>query len=240
MTSPLLREVRASLKAASDPERARASLSFFKTKKGQYGAGDQFFGTSVPVIRRLAKRFRDLSFVEIDQLFASPWHEERLLVLIILVDRFRRAETPQKQKEVMDCYLSHLHRVNNWDLVDVSAPPLLGEWLLHRPKTLLTRLAHSSSLWERRIAMVSTLAFIRAGQSEEVFRLTKILLTDSHDLIHKAIGWMLREVGKCCGKGTLDTFLDLYASRLPRTALRYAIERHSPAERLAYLAKKRV
>lgn len=232
------REVKQALQRLTDPVRAKNLQRFFKTAPGQYGAGDRFFGLTVPMTRQLVKEFATLPLKEIDALLASAWHEERLLGLLILVRQFQKGDHDDRKK-IVGFYLAHTDRINNWDLVDATAPYILGQWLLTHPKAVLTRLAKSSSLWERRIAMVTTFAFIRAGDPSETFRLTKLLWNDREDLMHKAIGWMLREVGKHSGIGILDAFLKEYAAKLPRTALRYAIERHSLEERKNYLAIKR-
>jgi 3-methyladenine DNA glycosylase AlkD len=230
-------DIHAALRVRAKLERARVSQSFFKTGPGQYGEGDRFLGVSVPDTRDLIKPYADISLKTIDRLLHSVWHEERLLALLVLVHRFQRAKEEKVRKGIVEYYLSHTDRINNWDLVDTSAPHILGVWLLDHPKTVLTRLARSQSLWERRIAIVSTFTFIRTGKSEETFRIAEMLLADKQDLIHKAVGWMLREVGKCCGEEALDGFLEEYHDRLPRTTLRYAIERYAPDKKRRYLAK---
>lgn len=237
-TAQVHRDITKALTVFAHPERARVSRSFFKTGTGEYGEGDKFLGVSVPDTRRLVRTYRRLSLDEIESLLTSSWHEERLLGLLILVDQFKRATTEQEEKNIVDFYLAHTACVNNWDLVDTSAPAILGGWLLHRSREILTELAHSSVLWERRIAVVATLTFIREKSSEELFRLTKILINDTEDLIQKALGWMLREVGKKCGEEVLNEFLKEQKHRLPRTALRYAIERHSEEKRKSFLSKE--
>lgn len=214
---------------------------FFKTGPGQYGAGDVFLGLKVPVQRTIAGRYANLARTDIQRLLSSPIHEFRLIALLILIEQYERAKTAAERKTAVDFYLKNTRRINNWDLVDLSAPKILGDFLFQTNASrsgrvlLLEKLVASSNLWERRIAIISTYAFIRAGRSAETFRLAERLLGDKHDLIHKAVGWMLREVGKRAGEPQLKRFLDRNLSRLPRTTLRYAIERLRPAERQRYL-----
>jgi len=222
------------LAAAAEPERAKSSAWFFKTGKGQYGEGDQFLGITVPGQRKIALRNRDLEHSAIEKLLASKVHEHRFVALEILVAQFE-AGTPKERAEIYRFYLAHTAGINNWDLVDTSAPYIVGQYLLTRPRTILRKLAKSKNMWERRIAIVSTFAFIRAGQTEDTFAIAQALLADKHDLIHKAVGWALREAGKN-NPDLLLGFLDEHYGRLPRTALRYAIERFSPAERKRFLA----
>jgi 3-methyladenine DNA glycosylase AlkD len=225
------------LEAAADPGRAAALARFFKTGPGQYGEGDRFLGLTVPQIRRMAPAFREVPLVEIDRLLASPWHEARLLALILLVAKYGRAGAPRR-REIFDLYLRRTDRINNWDLVDASAPQIVGAHLMTRSRRTLHTLARSSSVWERRIAVVATLWFIRHGQYDDMLTLAGTLADDRHDLIHKASGWMLREIGKR-DEAVLRSFLDRHAGFLPRTTLRYAIERFPPATRRRYLAQPR-
>ena len=187
-----LTAVKKELAAAADPERARNSAWFFKTGKGEYGYGDRFIGLTVPVMRRIAHRYLHLPLADVEKLLASPIHEHRFAALEILVAQYEREHSPA----IFDFYLKHTEFVNNWDLVDTSAPYIVGQHLLTRPRKILYRLAKSRNLWERRIAVVSTMALIRAGKIEDTFAIAKLLLADDHDLIHKAVGWMLREAGK--------------------------------------------
>lgn len=225
-----LADLRKELTAAADPERAKNLAWFFKTGKGQYGYGDKFIGITVPVIRRIAHRYVALPLEEVGKLLASPIHEHRFAALEILVAKYKGNE-----QAVYDFYLKNTRWVNNWDLVDTSAPYIVGEHLLTRPRRVLYKLAKSRSLWEHRIAMVSTMPLIRAGQLEDTFAIAKILLSDDHDLIHKAVGWMLREAGKRDAPA-LVRFLEQHYERMPRTTLRYAIERFPAAERERILA----
>jgi 3-methyladenine DNA glycosylase AlkD len=236
--APTAALVRAALHAAHDPARALSSARFFKTGKGQYGEGDRFLGITVPGQRAIARAHRGLPLPEIEALLASPLHEERLTALVILVDAFERGDEAAR-RACFDLYCRNLAWVNSWDLVDSSAHLIVGEWLKGRDRKLLRRLARSTILWERRVAMVATLAFIRAGESEDAFQIATLLLGDGEDLMHKAVGWMLREVGKHVSEDALRGYLGEHAGAMPRTALRYAIERFPAEERKTWLAVKR-
>lgn len=230
------------LETLRDPERAAGSMAFFKTKKGQYGAGDVFLGIDVPNQRKLAKKYQNLPLSALQELLHSPYHEFRLTGLFILVLQYQKG-TFDAQKHIARFYFTHKERVNNWDLVDASAHHILGDYLLafetkNKGLHTLTELARSENLWDRRIAVVSSWAFTKAGNPKPIFLLTEYLLDDSEDLIHKAVGWMLREVGKCCGQEVLDEFLEDYAIRLPRTSLRYALEHHPTHKRLYFMNQK--
>ena len=218
-------DLKKELASAADPERARNLAWFFKTGKGQYGYGDRFIGLTVPTARRIAHRYLHLPLADVAKLLASPIHEHRFVALEILVAQYERGN-----QQVFNFYLKHTKFVNNWDLVDTSAPYIAGRHLLTRSRKILYRLAKSRNLWERRIAIVSTMTFIRAGEIDDTFAIAKLLLKDDHDLIHKAVGWMLRETGKQSAPA-LVRFLKQNYSALPRTTLRYAIERFSAAQR---------
>jgi 3-methyladenine DNA glycosylase AlkD len=209
---------------------------FFKTAPGQYAEGDIFAGIKVPVQRMIAKQFTDLSLDETQKALQSKIHEERLIALFILVIKFKKAEETEREK-IIDLYLNNLNHVNNWDLVDLSAPKLLGEWLLDKDREILFKLANSKNLWDRRISMLSTFRFIQCGEFVTTLRLSKILLNDKHDLIHKAVGWMLREIGKKDLQSEED-FLEVHYQKMPRTMLRYAIEKFPEPKRKAYLLGK--
>jgi 3-methyladenine DNA glycosylase AlkD len=228
-----LNAVRRRLQSLGDGEDAAFLQRFFKTAEGQYGAGDRFLGIRVPVTRRLAREFRDLPLEDVERLLYEPWHEARLLGVILLGERYARASEGERNA-IYKLYLGNTDRVNNWDLVDASAPYIVGTHLLERPRAILDKLARSKNLWERRIAIVATHKLIRAGQFDDTIRIATKLLDDPHDLIHKATGWMLREVGKYDPK-RLEAFLDEFAPRMPRTMLRYAIERMPAAQRRRYL-----
>lgn len=206
---------------------------YFKTLPGQYGEGDRFRGIRVPVLRRLAGTHREIPLERAERLLRSPWHEDRLLALLLLVGRYGR-EDEAGREDVYGLYLRNTHRVNNWDLVDLSAPHIVGAHLSRRPRSPLDLLARSGSLWERRIAILATLHFIRRGDFHWTLRIARKLLDDREELIHKAVGWMLREVGKR-DAAALEAFLDAHAARMPRTTLRYAIERLPEPKRLGYL-----
>jgi len=206
---------------------------FFKTAPGEYGEGDRFIGVRIPAQRTVCRDCRDAPLPAVQALLRSRIHEERSLALLILVDVFARAAAVDR-KAIYEQYLANTAFINNWDLVDASAAAIVGGYLADRSRAPLTRLAKSRALWERRIAMVATHYFIRRGDLEDTFRIADILLDDDHDLIHKAVGWMLREAGKRDG-AALRHFLDERAARMPRTMLRYAIERFPEAERQSYL-----
>lgn len=231
--------IRSSLRGLASPERERMSASFFKTSPGQYGHGDIFIGVRVPDIRQAIKPHAHLPLAEVESLLHSGIHEERLAALLVLVARFGRlvkAKDAKARQETVDFYLRNTASVNNWDLVDASAWQILGVHLIDKDRRLLRKLAESPSLWERRIAIVATFAFIREGESADACAIARLLLGDKHDLIHKAVGWMLREVGKRAGEEPLRAFLRRHAPAMPRTALRYAIERMDADERRAWLA----
>lgn len=233
-------DVSKALRAVATVERAKAGRWFFKTGKGEYGEGDQFLGVTVPDQRKIAKRFKNLPLTEVEKLITSPWHEERLTGIFILIDQFKRGDDKTK-KAIYDFYISHTKYVNNWDLVDSSAGYIVGPWLDGQPDKIkvLTGLAKSKLLWERRIAMISTLYFIVEKESvDEALTVVAILKNDRHDLIQKAVGWMLRELGKRVDEEVLTSFLDQNAATLPRTTLRYAIERLPKPTRTHYLNQK--
>ncbi len=223
------------LAALADADYARGFQRFFKTGPGEYGEGDRFHGIKVPPLRLAARQFHDLPHDEVKKLLDSPMHEERLLALLIWVGQFRRGK-PADQKRIYQSYLAATRRINNWDLVDSSAEHIVGAYLFERSRAPLARLARSKSLWERRIAIIATFHFIRRGEFSSTIELAERLLADQHDLIHKAVGWMLREVGKR-DEAVLRRFLDEHRHHMPRTALRYAIERFAPSTRAAYLAR---
>ena len=229
-----LKALRAELHALGSPARARSSLRFFKTGPGEYGEGDKFLGLTVPEIRALARKYRNLSDEDALELLDSPWHEERLVALVLLVGSYERGDEARR-KSIHRSYLANARHINNWDLVDLSAAQIVGQHLRAADIALLEKLARSGNLWERRIAIVCTLAFIRQDEFRPTLKISAMLLRDEHDLLHKAAGWMLREVGKRDRK-TLDTFLKKHYHSMPRTMLRYAIERHPEAIRKRYLA----
>ena len=228
-----------SMVSQADPSQVAGLSRFFKTGPGQYGEGDNFLGIKVPVTREVVKEcWRKVGFDELEVCISSEYHEVRLAALLTLVEIFKHAKkNPALQQQCIDFYLSHTAYINNWDLVDLSCYPLLGEWLLDKDRTLLYDLARDGkTLWEQRIGIVSTMTFIRHGQLQDTFDIADILLHHPHDLIHKAVGWLLREAGKR-DKPALESYLQPRYSTMPRTMLRYAIERFPEAERQQYLAK---
>ncbi len=224
-----------SLLKVKSTSKAKVSKGFFKTGKGQYGEGDVFIGVSVPLCRKVALKFKDLSLYEVKKLISYKYHEVRQTGFFILVYQFQKGDSVSR-KRIYNFYITSLKYCNNWDLVDLSCYKIVGDFLLHKDKTMLYRLAKDSSLWKRRVAIVSTYAFIKKNMYDDTLRLAEVLLHDKEDLIHKAVGWMLREVGK---KDTqvLKSFLDIHKIYLPRTTLRYAIERFSLKERAHYIQK---
>jgi 3-methyladenine DNA glycosylase AlkD len=221
------------LDSLADPRHAAVLQRFFKTGPGQYGEGDRFRGLRVPVLRKIARKYRHLSLAEIEQLLQSTFHEDRLLALLILIDHYYRRDDAGRDG-IHRFYLDHTGWVNNWDLVDVSAPHLVGHYLMDRSKDPLTRLAASRVMWERRMAIIATFHFIKQGDYDDTLRVARLLLGDPEDLIHKAVGWMLREVGKREVEAA-EAFLQAHYRNMPRTMLRYAIERFPEARRQAYL-----
>lgn len=221
------------LKALANKEQAAISQRFFKTGPGEYGEGDVFLGIKVPVLRKLAKEFNDLSLKEAEALLTSDIHEERLLALLILIRRFERGDDVTREA-IYDLYLKNTSSINNWDLVDLSAQHIVGSYLTAKSKAPLYRLAESKSMWERRIAVMATFHYIKNGAFSDTLKISKILLADTEDLIHKAVGWMLREIGKRHLQ-TEEKFLKKYYRKMPRTMLRYAIEKFPSTQRQRYL-----
>lgn len=224
------------LQSVGSPEKAAHLSRFFKTGPGQYGEGDRFLGVVVPQTRSIAKANKAMPLDELQRLLDSSWHEARLCALLVLVYRFQDKKTPEAEREKMyRFYLKNTRRCNNWDLVDLSCRDIVGEYLVNRDRSVLYELAASDNLWEQRISIVCTWAFIRRSDFTDTLALAERLMTHKHDLMHKAVGWMLREVGKR-DRDTLTDFLECYATQLPRTALRYAIE-HYPEDRRQYFLK---
>ena len=217
------------LQALSDAEKREIFPKFFKAGKGEYGEGDRFLGVTVPNIRAIAKLHKDISIEEIRELIQSEWHEVRLCALIIMVEKSKKKDEALR-KELFNLYLSQTKRINNWDLVDLSCRFIIGEYLLDKSRDILYQLAQSPLLWDNRIAIVSTYAFIRKGQLEDTYALSDLMMQHPHDLMHKAIGWMLREAGKRNPERLYDYVMS-HRADMPRTMLRYAIEKFSPKER---------
>jgi 3-methyladenine DNA glycosylase AlkD len=222
------------LRKLADPERAAHSARYFKTGPGEYGAGDRFLGIRVPEIRAQVKMCEAVSLAEIQTLLLSAFHEVRLFALLLLVRKFAQGDDKEKAA-IYDFYLQNTHRVNNWDLVDSSASRIVGSYLETRNRKILYKLVKSASVWERRIAVIATFHFIGNDQFDDALKLSKHLLQDKEDLIHKAVGWMLREIGKR-DVAVEKAFLQLHCKTMPRTMLRYAIERFSGQERKMYLS----
>lgn len=223
-------------------EKSKILARFFKTGKGEYGEGDLFLGITVPESRKLATKYSSTDLLIVKKLIKNKYHEVRLIALLVLVEKYKQAKNNKQlklKKEIVDFYLNQTRYINNWDLVDLSAHYILGDYLTSIKQSsalsLLKKLAKSNNLWERRIAIISTFAYIYNGQSKMTMNIVKILLKDSHDLIHKACGWMLREIGKRVKESDLISFLDIYSSQMPRTMLRYAIERLTEKKRKYYL-----
>jgi 3-methyladenine DNA glycosylase AlkD len=227
-------ELKKELNLSADPGQAAVLQRFFKTGKGQYGAGDIFLGIKVPIQRQIAKKYSDLPFSSLQTLLNSKIHEYRLIALIILTRQFDRSEKGMQDK-IYNFYLRNYNRINNWDLVDLSAPNIVGRYLRDKPRRTLYEFARSENIWKKRIAIIATFTFIRDGQYADTLKIAEILIGDKHDLIHKAVGWMLREAGKR-QESVLTGFLDKFAKIMPRTMLRYAIEKLPEAKRKHYLS----
>ena len=222
----LTNTITAELQALSQDEKRKMLPRFFKTGKGEYGEGDVFLGVVVPNVRNVARKYKAESLNEVSQLLGSAWHEVRLCGLIIMVEQFKRADETTR-KAIFDLYLSLTERINNWDLVDLSCPSIVGAYLLDKSRDILYQLAESTLLWDNRIAIVSTYTFIRNGQLEDTFALATRMMVHKHDLMHKAIGWMLREAGKR-NEQRLYKYIMQHRNTMPRTMLRYAIEKFPP------------
>lgn len=229
----LLSQIKRDLREGANPEKATILQRFFKTGKGQYGEGDHFLGIPVPEQRRVARKYPALPLRDIKNLLASKIHEHRLTALLLLVHKYQKADDSEK-KEIVVFYLRNTSSVNNWDLVDLSADKILGCYLFDKDKAVLYKLAGSKNVWERRIAILSTFHFIKSNRFQDTLKISEILIDDEHDLIHKAVGWMLREIGKRDEK-IEESFLKKHYKRMPRTMLRYAIEGFNEKKRKSYL-----
>lgn len=230
------KDIQQQLEAVSNKEKREFLPYFFKTGKGQYGEGDKFIGVVVPDIRKIAKANKTLALAEVEILLNNKYHECRMCALMILIEHFKKT-AKDDQKKIVDFYLSHTHRINNWDLVDLSCRDIVGTYLSDKKdRTILYKLAESELLWDQRIAVISTYTFIKKYDFTDIIKLSEQFLDHKHDLIHKATGWMLREAGKM-DKKVLIEFLDKYYRQMPRTMLRYSIEKLSPEERTHYMKK---
>lgn len=228
-----LNNLKKQLRLKANPEKAEILQRFFKTGPGQYGEGDIFISVKVPEIRKVAKEYKEIDFKSIEKLLHSKIHEERLISLFILVHKFQKSNE-QGRGKIFNLYLKNTKHINNWDLVDLSSDKIVGVHLTDKPRKMLYKLAKSKSLWEKRISIIATFHFIKNNDFKDTLRVSKILLNDRHDLIHKAVGWMLREVGNRDLK-TEENFLKKYYKKMPRTMLRYAIEKFPEKKRQAYL-----
>ncbi len=229
----MLKQIKNELQELADPDRAKILQRFFKTGTGQYGEGDLFLGIKVPEQRKVAKKYSGVTLKELYNLLSSKYHEHRLTSLLILVIKYTKSDDADK-KEIVDFYLKNTKHINNWDLVDLSADKIIGDYLLERDRSVLYRMAVSENLWERRIAVMATFRFIKNNQFNDTIKLSKMLLGDEHDLIHKAVGWMLREIGKR-NLPVEERFLKKHYKNMPRTMLRYAIEKFDQEKRRTYL-----
>jgi len=230
-----MNNIREELRKIADRERVKVLQRFFKTGKGEYGEGDKFLGVTVPKLRELAKKYQGIALAEVKNLLHSKIHEERLLALLILVSKFQVGKEQERGK-IYNIYLKNTKYVNNWDLVDLSADKIAGEYLRGKSKNILYKLAKSKNLWERRIAILATFNFIKDNKFSEALKIAEILLEDKEDLIHKAVGWMLREVGRRNTKSEED-FLKKHCQNMPRTMLRYAIEKFPKRKRFDIMKK---
>jgi 3-methyladenine DNA glycosylase AlkD len=231
----MLDQIKRDLLQISDPNHAKRLAGFFKTGKGQYGEGDLFLGIPVPKQRKIAKKYFNLGLNGIQELLKSKFHEHRFTALIILVSKYQKAEESIKN-EVFDFLLQNIDRINNWDLTDWSAPRIIGDYLIDKDRSILYELAMSNSMWERRISILATFKFIANNDFEDALEISELLLNDKHDLIHKAVGWALREIGKR-DQELEEQFLNKHAAKMPRTMLRYAIEKFDEKKRKFYLTK---
>ena len=224
------------LNMSADPIRAVGSARFFKAVPGGYGEGDKFIGLTMPQIRSIAKPYRHYTLDELETVLKSPIHEHRMAALVILSDTYSKRDD-QGKKDSYELYLRGLKKglINNWDFVDITAPHIVGEYVRENGPDILYELATSSNIWERRTAILSTLAFLKIGDCFHTIKLSEILLNDTHDLMHKAVGWLLREAGKRVGEKVLTDFLDIHSKQMPRTMLRYSIERLSPEQKAQYM-----
>jgi 3-methyladenine DNA glycosylase AlkD len=229
----MLKELEEELKKYTKEERGKLLQRFFKTGPGQYGEGDVFLGLTMGEQRLVSKKFKDLEIKDVQQLLNSEIHEKRMISLLILIAKYKKASEEGK-KEIFDFYIKNAKKVNNWDLVDVTSHKIVGDFLVDKDRTILYEFARSDNLWEKRISIISTFAFIRNNDFSDSLKIAEILLHDKHDLIHKAVGWMLREIGKK-DQSVLESFLKKHYKDMPRTMLRYSIERFEESKRKKYL-----
>jgi len=239
-----LTKLKKDAKAYSNPKRKETNEWFFKTGKGQYGEGDKFIGISMPDVRIIAKKYLNLSIKDVEKLLHSKIHEHRMIALVIWTYQFEKAASPdvpsdkgnKTREKIYKTYLKNTKHINNWDLVDVTTPRIVGRWLMDKDRNILYKLAKSRNLWEKRISVLGTFPFIANNDFKDSIKICEMHLKDTHDLMHKACGWMLREIGKKDEK-TLTNFLDKYSKVMPRTMLRYSLERLSKKQRENYMKK---
>ncbi|MBL8027628.1 MAG: DNA alkylation repair protein [Fibrobacteres bacterium] len=232
-----IKDLISELNSLADPIQAENLSRFFKTGKGQYGEGDLFLGIKVPVQRTLVKKYKSLTLTDALKLLKSKYHEHRLVALLLMVYRFERVADEVEQKDIFDAYLANVKYINNWDLVDLSAPNIVGGFLVSRKRDILYKLAVSKELWEKRISILATYAFIKRGEVKDTFAIADLLMKDKHDLIHKAVGWMLREAGKRVSEKEEKKYLETRYRSMPRTMLRYAIERFSEEDKAHFMSR---
>lgn len=232
----LAKDIIVELKLQSDPVKAGILQGFFKTGLGEYGEGDFFLGVVVPRQRLIAKKSISISFKELRELLTSKYHEARFTAVVIMTYQYLNSDVLLKRR-IYEFYLKNTKYINNWDLVDVSCPDIVGAWTFNHDRAVIYKLAKSKNLWERRMSALACLYYIRRGQADDILLIAEKLMVDQHDLIHKAVGWMLREMGKYCGQDLLRAFLNRNANKMPRTMLRYAIERFPEPERKKFLRK---
>lgn len=230
MLTNLIKEIQ----SLANPKRAKIMQGFFKTGSGEYGQGDIFLGLTVPQQRQIAKKYTSLPLVKIQTLLKNKIHEYRLIGLLILGDKFKKSKSEEEKGDIFNFYIKNIKYVNNWDLVDLTAPNIVGEFLFDKKKNILYKLSESENLWEKRISIIATFNFIRKAEFKDALRISEILLKDNHDLIHKAVGWMLREIGKK-DQVTLEEFLKTHYKNMPKTMLRYSIEKFPEDLRKKYL-----
>ncbi len=231
-----LQSIKFELNSLGNPEKKKVLQYFFKTGKGEYGEGDVFLGITVPEQRKIAKKFIDISIKEVEQLLHSKIHEHRLTALLIWTYQYKKADNERK-KQIYNLYIKNTQWINNWDLVDVTTPKIIGDYLLDKDRSILYTLAKNDYLWDKRIAILATFAFIMNNESNDTLQIAEILLRDNHDLIHKSVGWMLREVGKRVSQSAEEVFLKKHYKEMPRTMLRYAIERFSKSKKDFYMKR---
>ncbi|MDD3284355.1 MAG: DNA alkylation repair protein [Patescibacteria group bacterium] len=232
-----MNDIKKELQSLKNPIQAKILQRFFKTGIGEYGEGDIFFGIKVPILRQTAKKYFDINLREVEELLKSEIHEYRLIALFILVKKYELSKNETSREKIFKIYIKNKRYINNWDLVDLSAPNIVGNYLLNKDRNILYNFAKSDHLWTKRIAMLSCYTFIKNGETKDTLKIAEILLNDKHDLIQKAVGWMLRELGKRVSQNIEEEFLKKYYQKMPRTTLRYSIERFSDKKKKFYMSK---